>query len=444
MIEGLKPAEIVNKLDEFIIGQNEAKKAVALALRNRTRRMALGEDPIRNEIHPKNIIMIGPTGVGKTEIARRLATVAGAPFVKVEATKYTEVGYVGRDVESMVRDLVNVSLKMVRAEHEEKLRKKAEERVEERIIDILVSGGDTEQKGEDEDEEMIRDIFRKKLKNGQLEDREIEIRMKQSSQPSMQIMAVPGMEEVENQMQNLLGDMFPKKKTDRKLPVKDARKVLIEEELEKLLDHEKIKAEAIERAEQSGIIFIDEIDKIAARAQAASGDVSREGVQRDILPLVEGSTVNTRQGSLKTDHILFIAAGAFHMSKVSDLIPELQGRFPIRVELQSLKKEDYMLILQNPKNALSKQYTALLSTENVVLTFKDDGIEKIAEIALDMNTRNENIGARRLHTIMEKLLENVSYEADSRSGSEVVVDSEFVNSELAEIVKNQDLSKYIL
>ncbi|MCB1146147.1 MAG: ATP-dependent protease ATPase subunit HslU, partial [Leptospiraceae bacterium] len=437
--------EIVAKLDEFIIGQKDAKKAVAIALRNRSRRQSLGEDPLREEIHPKNIILIGPTGVGKTEIARRLAKLANAPFIKVEATKFTEVGYVGRDVESMVRDLAMIGMKMVRERHEEKNLEAAEKKVEERILDILVSGADSTEKSVDDDEAMVRDIFRKKLKAGSLEDREIEIRAQAtSSGPVMQVMAMPGMEEIENQMQNMLGDIFPKKKESRKLAIKDARKLLLSEELENLLDMEKIKAEAVDLAEQNGIIFIDEIDKIASRGSKGSPDVSREGVQRDILPLVEGSTVNTRIGQIKTDHILFIAAGAFHISAVSDLIPELQGRFPIRVELTALALEDYVEILQNPRNALSKQYQALLSTEGVSLAFTESGFEAIAEIALDMNMRQENIGARRLHTIMEKMLEDVSFRAQDFKDNEVTIDAAFVKEQLGKIISDSNLSRFIL
>ncbi len=443
MIEGLTPKQTVKKLDEFIIGQADAKKAVAIALRNRARRMALGDDPIRNEIHPKNIVMIGPTGVGKTEIARRLSALVQAPFVKVEATKFTEVGYVGRDVESMIRDLVNNSLKMTRAEHEVVVRAKAEKRAEERIVDILMSGSDDEP-SEDEDDKQIRDIFRKKLKAGQLEDKEIEVKAQTSSQPMMQVMAMPGMEDIENQMQSMLGDLFPKKKANKKLPIAEARKILIEDEIEQLLDLDKIKTEAIQKAEQKGIVFLDEIDKITARESKGGPDVSREGVQRDILPLVEGSTVNTKHGAIKTDHILFIAAGAFHLSSVSDLIPELQGRFPIRVELQSLTKEDYLSIVSNPKNALSKQYQALMSTEGVALKFEKSGLKEIANIAYEMNTQNENIGARRLHTIMEKLLENISFNAEKHKDKEVIIDADYVQGQLKDILKNQDLSRYIL
>lgn len=449
MLPERKPAEIVRYLDEFIIGQAEAKRAVAIALRNRERRLALGEHPLKEEIHPKNIIMIGPTGVGKTEIARRLARLANAPFIKVEATKYTEVGYVGRDVESMIRDLLMSAIKIVRAEHEERHKAEAEKRTEERLLDLLLSGK-SEKPAEnnsttDEEEKIARDIFRKKLRAGQLEEREVEFKLSQQPpQVAVQMMAIPGMEELENQMQNILGDIFPKKKEKRKISVAQARKLIFQEELDALTDFEKIKEEAIARTENTGIVFIDEIDKIASRGSKGSPDVSREGVQRDILPLVEGSTVNTRHGPVRTDHILFIAAGAFHIASVTDLIPELQGRFPIRVELKPLAKEDYISILKTPKNALAKQYQALLSTENVNVVFENSGYAAIAEIAFEMNSRNENIGARRLHTILEKLFEKVSFEPEKYAGSDVIIDRAFVERELAEIVKNQDLSRFIL
>jgi ATP-dependent HslUV protease ATP-binding subunit HslU len=455
MLSEFKPTEIVRHLDGFIIGQADAKRAVAIALRNRERRLALGEHPLREEIHPKNIIMIGPTGVGKTEIARRLAKMANAPFIKVEATKYTEVGYVGRDVESMIRDLLMTAMKIVRQEFEENFKNEAEKRTEERLLDLLLSGKSAIDKPkdenavtatEDDDEAIARDIFRKKLKAGKLEDREVEFRAPQSASPqvAVQMMAIPGMEEIENQMQNMLGDIFPKKRENRKVSIAQARKLIYQEELEQLIDQEKLKEEAIRRTENTGIVFIDEIDKIASRGGKGSPDVSREGVQRDILPLVEGSTVNTRHGAVKTDHILFIAAGAFHIAAVTDLIPELQGRFPIRVELKPLNKEDYVSILKTPKNALAKQYQALLSTENVNIQFENSGFEAIAEIAYEMNSRNENIGARRLHTILEKLFEKPSFEPEKYSGKDVVVDRNFVTTELGDIVKNQDLSRFIL
>lgn len=455
MLSDRSPADIVRYLDEFIIGQTDAKKAVAIALRNRERRLSLGEHPLREEIHPKNIIMIGPTGVGKTEIARRLARLANAPFIKVEATKYTEVGYVGRDVESMIRDLLLSAIKIVRGEFDLRFKAEADKRTEERLLDLMLPGksaetapgradGDGHSAG-DEDEKIARDIFRRKLRAGQLDEREVELKLANPQpQVAVQMMAVPGMEELENQMQNMLGDIFPKKKEKRKITVGQARKLIYQEELDELIDFEKIKDEAISRTENTGIVFIDEIDKIASRGSKGSPDVSREGVQRDILPLVEGSTVNTRHGSVKTDHILFIAAGAFHIASVTDLIPELQGRFPIRVELKPLVKDDYISILKTPKNALAKQYQALLSTENVNVHFEDSGYEAIAEIAYEMNARNENIGARRLHTILERLFERVSFEPEKFSGSDVVINRTFVEQELSEIVKNQDLSRFIL
>lgn len=441
-LKGMRPAEIVERLDQFIIGQTDAKKSVAVALRNRERRLALGDDPIKDEIHPKNIIMIGPTGVGKTEIARRMATLANAPFLKVEATKFTEVGYVGRDVESMVRDLLAAAIKMVKTEKEDLAQEEAAIKTEERLVDILTA---TTSGSVSEDDQSVRDLFLKKLKSGQFEDKEIELKAPaKNNLPNMQVLQIPGMEDMENQMQNLFKGLMPKKQENIKLPVKDARKVIHDLELEKLIDTESVTMEAIKRTEERGIIFIDEIDKIASRHGHASGEVSREGVQRDILPLVEGSTVNTRNGTVKTDHILFIAAGAFHTSQVSDLIPELQGRFPIRVELKPLEKKDYQLIVSQPRNALSKQYEALLSTENIVLSFENDAYEAIAEIAFEVNSKHENIGARRLHTIMEKLVDIISYAPEDYEGKEIKVDRKFVEDQLDSIVKSQNLSNFIL
>lgn len=441
-LKGMRPAEIVERLDQFIIGQTDAKKSVAVALRNRERRLALGDDPIKDEIHPKNIIMIGPTGVGKTEIARRMATLANAPFLKVEATKFTEVGYVGRDVESMVRDLLAAAIKMVKTEKEGLAQEEAAIKTEERLVDILTA---TTSGSVSEDDQSVRDLFLKKLKSGQFEDKEIELKAPaKNNLPNMQVLQIPGMEDMENQMQNLFKGLMPKKQENIKLPVKDARKVIHDLELEKLIDTESVTMEAIKRTEERGIIFIDEIDKIASRHGHASGEVSREGVQRDILPLVEGSTVNTRNGTVKTDHILFIAAGAFHTSQVSDLIPELQGRFPIRVELKPLEKKDYQLIVSQPRNALSKQYEALLSTENIVLSFENDAYEAIAEIAFEVNSKHENIGARRLHTIMEKLVDIISYAPEDYEGKEIKVDRKFVEDQLDSIVKSQNLSNFIL
>ncbi len=439
-IEGLTPQEIVEELNKFIISQEEAKKAVAIALRNRERRKALGDDPIKEEIHPMNILMIGPTGVGKTEIARRLAKIARAPFIKVEATKYTEVGYVGRDVESMIRDLAHVAMEMVKKEYEEKLKEEVEKKVEERILNLLLKD-DRGYIGGEEDE--IRRIFRKKLQEGELEEKEVEVKIQAPQQPMIQAIAIPGLEEIEHQMQNLLESFLPRKKTHKKMKVKEARKILFQEELENRLDYDKIKEEARKRAEE-GIVFIDEIDKIVARGSTSSPDVSREGVQRDLLPLIEGTTVNTRYGPVRTENILFIGAGAFQSSKVSDLIPELQGRFPIRVELKPLTQKDYEEILTLPKNALTKQYQALLSTEGIALEFTESGISAIAEIATQMNQKQENIGARRLHTVLEKVLEEVSFHVEKYRGKEVRVDREFVYKRLEKILKDEDLSKYIL
>lgn len=454
----LSPRQIVEHLDQHIIGQKNAKKSVAIAIRNRMRRRQL-DSSMREEIYPKNIIMIGPTGVGKTEIARRLSKLYGAPFIKVEATKYTEIGYVGRDVESMVRDLANVSLNTVKSELRDKVREQAKARAEEVVLDILIpyAGSNSvgfnspeTDPGEIERKERYaetRELMRRKLKNGKLDDQEIEIEIAGSGHgmPMMQVFGAFNMEEMDNQIQNILGDMVPKKSKKRKMQIADALKVLTEVEAENLLDQEKVQQEAIRRAEEMGIIFIDEIDKIAGKENKGGGvDVSREGVQRDLLPIVEGATVNTKIGPIKTDHILFIAAGAFHMSKPSDLIPELQGRFPIRVELEKLNMEDFVKILTAPKSSLTKQYQALLSTENINLEFTEDGIQEIAKIAFEVNEKTENIGARRLNTILEKLLEDISFEGPDLADKNQLIDAKFVQSKLRNVVEDRDLSKYIL
>jgi len=458
----MSPREIVQSLDEHIIGQKNAKKAVAIALRNRMRRRKL-DASMREEIYPKNIIMIGPTGVGKTEIARRLSKLYGAPFIKVEATKYTEVGYVGRDVESMVRDLANISLNMVKTELRVKLVDHARQSAEEVILDILIpdntkqpsmgfmSEDNVDDPGELERRERYletREMMRKKLKSGKLNEQEIEIDISQNpagGMPMMQVFGAVNLEEMDNQLQNLLGDLVQKKNKKRKMPIKEAIEILADIEADKLLDQEKLQKEAARRVEEMGIIFIDEIDKIAGKESRGGGaDVSREGVQRDLLPIVEGATVNTKIGPIKTDHILFIAAGAFHMSKPSDLIPELQGRFPIRVELEKLSMDDFIKILTAPKSSLTKQYQALLSTEGISLEFKEDAIREIALIAFEVNEKNENIGARRLNTILERLLEDISFEGPELVEKHQVIDSSFVRNKLNEIVENRDLSKYIL
>ncbi len=458
----MSPREIVQSLDEHIIGQKNAKKAVAIALRNRMRRRKL-DASMREEIYPKNIIMIGPTGVGKTEIARRLSKLYGAPFIKVEATKYTEVGYVGRDVESMVRDLANISLNMVKTELRVKLVDHAKQNAEEVILDILIpdntkqpsmgymSEDNVDDPGELERRERYletREMMRKKLKSGKLNEQEIEIDISQNpagGMPMMQVFGAVNLEEMDNQLQNLLGDLVSKKNKKRKMPIKEAIEILADIEADKLLDQEKLQKEAARRVEEMGIIFIDEIDKIAGKESRGGGaDVSREGVQRDLLPIVEGATVNTKIGPIKTDHILFIAAGAFHMSKPSDLIPELQGRFPIRVELEKLSMDDFVKILTAPKSSLTKQYQALLSTEGISLEFKEDAIREIALIAFEVNEKNENIGARRLNTILERLLEDISFEGPELVDKHQVIDAGFVRNKLNEIVENRDLSKYIL
>ncbi len=450
-MKDLTPKKIVQLLDKYIIGQSEAKKAIAIALRMRYRRNMV-TDEIKEEITPKNILMIGPTGVGKTELARRISKIAKAPFVKVEASKFTEVGYVGRDVESMIRDLARVSYNMVKEEELEKVQDKAKKAAEERILEILVPSLKKAKTIYDTPEEndnlaKTRNKFRLKLQNGELDDKTIDITIseKRNGQfmPFMEVAAAP-IDELDFNLKDMLNNIMPSKKKTRKVSIKEAKRILQDEEAQKLIDKNKINEQAIERAEKNGIIFIDEIDKVAGKTYGSGADISREGVQRDLLPIVEGSSVNTRYGTIKTDHILFIAAGAFHESKPSDLIPELQGRFPIRVELSALLKEDFIKILKEPKNALIKQYQALLGTEEISLKFSDDAIEKIAEFAEKVNEKTENIGARRLHTILEKLLEDISFEAPDIENKKILIDSKYVENKLSDIIEDRDLSKYIL
>jgi ATP-dependent HslUV protease ATP-binding subunit HslU len=445
----LTPREIVHELDKHIIGQAAAKRAVAIALRNRWRRGQVDEQ-LRNEITPKNILMIGPTGVGKTEIARRLAKLANAPFIKVEATKFTEVGYVGRDVESIIRDLVDTAIKMTREEEMKKVRERAQDNAEERILDILLrpardAGSHMSEIGgaSTGEESPTRQRFRKMLREGQLNDREIEVEVSVAPM-GVEIMAPPGMEEMTSQLQGMFQSLASNRTRSRKLPVKEALRLLTDEQAAKLVDEEALKARALYNVEQNGIVFLDEIDKIAKRSEFAGADVSREGVQRDLLPLVEGSTVSTKYGAVKTDHILFIASGAFHVAKPSDLIPELQGRLPIRVELDALSVQDFVRILTEPDASLTEQYSGLLATEGVTLSFSTDGIARLAEIAWQVNERTENIGARRLHTVMERLLENISFEAADNAGQTVEADAAYVDKHLSELAKNEDLSRYIL
>jgi ATP-dependent HslUV protease ATP-binding subunit HslU len=438
----MTPREITQELDKHIIGQDNAKRAVAIALRNRWRRMQVAAE-LRNEITPKNILMIGPTGVGKTEIARRLARLANAPFVKVEATKFTEVGYVGRDVESIVRDLVDVSVKMMREGEMNRVKHRAEDAAEERILDVLLPRpSDFEQEAGDS-ASGTRQKFRKMLREGKLDDKEIEIDVKSPS-IGVEIMAPPGMEEMTSQLQGLFQNMGSNKTRTRKMAVKDALKHLVDEEAAKMINEDDLKAAALENAEQNGIVFIDEIDKIAKRQETSGSDVSREGVQRDLLPLIEGCTVSTKSGMIKTDHILFIASGAFHLSKPSDLIPELQGRLPIRVELDALSVSDFVRILKEPDASLTEQYSALMATEEVTLEYTDDGLQRLAEVAYEVNEKQENIGARRLYTVMERLLESVSFEASDMRGQHVTIDEAYVNEHLGELSKDEDLSQYIL
>ncbi len=438
----MTPAEIVSELDKYIVGQDRAKRSVAIALRNRWRRQQVPE-PLRHEIHPKNILMIGPTGVGKTEIARRLAKLADAPFVKIEATKFTEVGYVGRDVDTIIRDLVEVAVKQVREAEMRRVRTQAEDAAEDRILDVLVPPARDAYGNPQREENSARQVFRKRLREGQLDDKEIEIEVAQPV-PQMEIMSPPGMEEMTEQIRNMFAGLAQGKKKVRKLRVKEAFKMLVEEEAGRRVNEEDLRAKALAAVEQNGIVFLDEIDKIATRQDVAGSDVSRQGVQRDLLPLVEGTTVNTKYGMVRTDHILFIASGAFHLSRPSDLIPELQGRFPIRVELESLTAKDFVRILSETDASLVKQYTALLATEGVKLEFTEDGIERLAELAYAVNEKTENIGARRLYTVMEKLLEDLSFDATRRSGEVVRIDAEYVNKQLEETAAHQDLARYVL
>ena len=443
----MTPREIVQELDKHIVGQDEAKRAVAIALRNRWRRVQVDE-PLRSEITPKNILMIGPTGVGKTEISRRLARLAKAPFIKVEATKFTEVGYVGREVDSIIRDLMDIAVKMTREEAKSKVRHRAEDAAEERVLDALLPPAspavgftaDSQPAPRDSD---TRQKFRKMLREGQLDDREIEIEV-QAMPVGVEIMAPPGMEEMTSQLQGMFQNLGGNRSRTRKLKIREALKQLTDEEAAKMVDEEELKTTALEAVEQHGIVFLDELDKVARRSETHGADVSREGVQRDLLPLVEGSTVNTKYGMVRTDHILFIASGAFHVSKPSDLIPELQGRFPIRVELRSLTTDDFVRILTEPDASLTDQYSALLATEEVRLRFTASGVRRIAEVAYQVNENTENIGARRLHTVMERLLETVSFEASDKSGSELEIDAAYVDEHLAELSKDEDLSRYIL
>ena len=451
----MTPREIVSELDRYIVGQRNAKRAVAVALRNRWRRQQVSEE-LRDEIAPKNIIMIGPTGVGKTEISRRLAKLAQAPFLKVEASKFTEVGYVGRDVESMIRDLTDLAIKMVKDEEQEKVRLRARELAEERVLDLLLPPArGTERRiqpvGEraaaetaEESAAATRDKLRRMLREGKLDDRVVELETTKSAMPMVEVFTPQGMEEMEFQLKDLFANLMPKKTKKQRVKIPEALDLLTQEEASKLVDMEVVTKEAIRRVEQSGIIFIDEIDKIAGREGIVGPDVSRQGVQRDLLPIVEGSTVNTKYGMVRTDHILFIASGAFHMTKPSDLIPEFQGRFPIRVELEPLTREDFIRILTEPQNALIKQYVALMETEDLRLVFRDDAVAEIAAIAAEVNQSTENIGARRLHTVVERLLEGLSFDAPEMGGREVVIDAAYVREKLNDIVKNEDLSRYIL
>jgi len=438
----MTPGEIVSELDKHIVGQQRAKRSVAVALRNRWRRQQVPE-PLRHEIVPKNILMIGPTGVGKTEIARRLARLANAPFLKVEATKFTEVGYVGRDVDTIIRDLVEISVKQTREQEMRRVRTQAEDAAEDRILDVLVPPARTADGEPERSENSARQVFRKRLREGKIDDMEIEIELAQAS-PHMEIMAPPGMEEMAEQLRGMFAGLGREKTKPRKLRVKDAFKALVEEEAARRINEEDLRSDAITNAEQNGIVFLDEVDKIATRQEYGGGDVSRQGVQRDLLPLVEGSSVNTKYGVVRTDHILFIASGAFHLSRPSDLIPELQGRFPIRVELDSLTADDFVRILSDTDASLTKQYCALLNTEDVTLDFTAEGIRRLAELAFEVNEQTENIGARRLYTVMEKLLEDLSFDAAAQNGETVTIDTAYVNEKLQETAQSQDLARYVL
>jgi ATP-dependent HslUV protease ATP-binding subunit HslU len=450
MTMNMTPLEIVSELDKHVVGQAKAKRAVAIALRNRWRRQQVAE-PLRHEITPKNILMIGPTGVGKTEIARRLARLADAPFIKIEATKFTEVGYVGRDVDTIIRDLIDIGVKQTRAAEMKKVRQRAEDAAEERVIDILVppardfgfSPAESKDGKDGKEGDTTRQTFRKRLREGALDERDIEIEIADAGQ-QMEIMAPPGMEEMTEQIKSMFSGMGAARKKARKIKIGEAMKLLIDEEAAKLINEDEMKQKAIQNVEQNGIVFLDEIDKIASRSEHGGADVSRAGVQRDLLPLVEGTTVNTKYGMIRTDHILFIASGAFHLAKPSDLIPELQGRFPIRVELESLSIADFECILTSTDACLTTQYEALLATENVTISFAPEGITRLAEIAFSVNERTENIGARRLYTVMEKLLEEVSFSATGNSGQVVTIDAAYVNDRLDKLAVNEDLSRYVL